>query len=55
MATPQTVAYPHSNARAELGVKQVKRIIAENISTTGVLDEDAFHKAILKFRIFLDL
>ena len=45
-----SVANPHSNARAEVGVKQVKRITAENISTTGSFDEDAFHKAILTYR-----
>ena len=45
-----SVANPNSNTRSELGVKQVKRIMMENVSTTGSLHEDAFAKAILSYR-----
>ena len=45
-----SVANPHSNSKAELGVKQVKGIMMENVSTTGSLHEDAFAKAILSYR-----
>ena len=45
-----SVANPHANARAELAVKQVKRIMTDNISSSGSLNEDAFHKAILAYR-----
>merc|ERR1712030_6386 len=44
------VAFPHSNCRAELAVKQVKRIITSNCSPSGSLDVDKFHKAILSYR-----
>ena len=39
---------PHSNARA--GLKQVKHIMPDNVSTTGSLHEDALAKAILMYR-----
>ena len=45
-----SVANPHANARAEIAVKQVKRIMTDNTSATGSLDEDAFQKAILSYR-----
>lgn len=45
-----SVANPHANARAELAVKQVKRIMMDNVSSSGSLDLDAFHKAILAYR-----
>ena len=45
-----SVANPNSNTRSELVVKQVKRIMMENVSTTGSLHEDAFAKAILSYR-----
>ena len=45
-----SVAFPHSNCRAELAVKQVKRIITSNCSPSGSLDVDKFHKAILSYR-----
>ena len=45
-----SVANPHSNCRAELAVKQVKRIISDNCSTSGSLNTDGFHKALLSYR-----
>ena len=45
-----SVANPHSNCRAELGVKQVKRMITDNCGPSGSLDVDSFHKAILSYR-----
>ena len=45
-----SVAFPHSNCRAELAVKQVKRIITSNCSSSGSLDVDMFHRAILSYR-----
>ena len=45
-----SVAFAHSNCRAELAVKQIKRIITSNCSPSGSLDVDKFHKAILSYR-----
>ena len=45
-----SVANPHSNCRAELGVKQVKRMITDNCGPSGSLDVDSFHRAILSYR-----
>ena len=45
-----TVANPHANAKAEIGVKQVKRIMADNVGPTRTLNEDSFQKAILAYR-----
>ena len=45
-----SVANPHSNCRAELAVKQVKRIITENCGPSGTLDVDSFHRALLSYR-----
>ena len=45
-----SVAFPHSNCRAEIGVKTVKRLITSNTSPTGELDTDAFRVAILQYR-----
>ena len=45
-----SVAYPHSNTRAELGVKTAKRLIASNTSPNGDLDTDAFQRAVLQYR-----
>ena len=42
-----SVAFPHSNCRAKMGVKTVKRMITDN---TGELDTDAFQRAILQYR-----
>ena len=45
-----SVAHPHSNCRAELGVKTVKRIITENTNPNGELNTDRFQKAMLQCR-----
>ncbi|XP_071478837.1 uncharacterized protein [Diadema antillarum] len=45
-----SVAYPHSNCRAEVAVKSVKRLIMSNTSPTGALDTDAFQRAMLQYR-----
>ncbi len=45
-----SVAFPHSNCRAEVGVKTVKRLITGNTGKDGAIDIDAFQKAILQYR-----
>ena len=45
-----SVANPHSNCRAELAVKQFKRLITENCGSAGTLNVDSFHRAILSYR-----
>ena len=45
-----SVAYPHSNCRAEVGVKTAKRIIADNTAANGDLDTDTLQRAILQYR-----
>ena len=45
-----SVAYPHSNQRAELGVKSMKRMIRENTSSGGSLDNDRFLQALMMYR-----
>lgn len=45
-----SVAFPHSNCRAEIGVKTVKRLITSNTSPTGKLNTDAFRIAMLQYR-----
>lgn len=45
-----SVANPHSNARAEIGVKTVKRALAGNTPENGNLDTDAFQRAMLTYR-----
>ena len=42
--------FPHSNQRAELGVKSAKRMLRENVSTSGTLDTDKFKRALLTHR-----
>ena len=49
-----STTFPHSNCRAELGVKQVKRIIMDNTSPFGSLDVDSFHRAIMSYRNTVD-
>ena len=45
-----SVANPHCNCRAELAVKQVKRLITENCGPSGSLDVDSFHRTMLSYR-----
>ncbi len=45
-----SVAFPHSNCRAEIGVKTVKRLITNNTYVHGSLDTNAFQQAILHYR-----
>ena len=42
--------FPHSNTRAEIGVKTIKRLIMENCGSDGSLDTDKFQRAILQYR-----
>ena len=45
-----SVAYPHSNCRAELGVKTVKRLIMNNTNSSGEIDIPKFQRAMLQYR-----
>ena len=45
-----SVAFPHSNSRAEIAVKTVKRMIMENTNPRGSLDTDRFQRAMLQYR-----
>ena len=42
--------HPHSNQRAELGVKIAKRILRENTDASGSLDNDKFARALMNYR-----
>ena len=42
--------YPQSNGRAELGVKTAKRILYDNISSRGTIDNDKVAQAIMQYR-----
>ena len=44
-----SVAFPHSNCRAEIGVKSVKRIITDNTTPNGSLDTDSLQHAVLQY------
>ena len=45
-----SVAYPHSNCRAEIAVKSVKRMLTDNTDQSGSLNTDAFQRAMLQYR-----
>ena len=45
-----SVAFPHSNCRAEVGVKIMKRLLADNLGPNGELDTDKVQRAILQYR-----
>ena len=42
--------FPHSNCRAEIAVKSIKRLLMENIGPNGTLNTDKFQRAILQYR-----
>ncbi|CAE1161919.1 unnamed protein product [Acanthosepion pharaonis] len=49
-----SVAFLHSNCRAELGVKTVKRLLMDNTSPSGTIDTVSFQRAMLQYRNTLD-
>ena len=49
-----SVANPHANCRAEIGVKTVKRMLMDNTSPNGSIDVDRFQRAMLVYRNAID-
>ncbi|KAK3752546.1 hypothetical protein QZH41_003484, partial [Actinostola sp. cb2023] len=47
---PSSVAFPHSNCRAEIGVKTAKRLITNNTDSHGSLNTNTLQQAILQYR-----
>ena len=45
-----SVGFPHANTRAELAVKSAKRLLRDNVSPTGGLDNVAVTRAVLTYR-----
>ena len=45
-----SVSFPSSNGRAELAVKTAKRLLMDNISPNGSLDNDGMVRALLVYR-----
>lgn len=45
-----SVSFPSSNGRAELGVMTAKRLLMDNISSTGKLVTDGMVRALLAYR-----
>ena len=45
-----SVAFPHSNCRAEVAVKTAKRLIRDNAGPQGSLDTDRFARALMQYR-----
>ena len=45
-----SVSFPSSNGRAELAVKTAKRLLMDNVSPTGKLDNDGMVRALLTYR-----
>lgn len=45
-----SVAFPHSNCRAELAVKTAKRLIRDNVGPHGSLETDKFACALMQYR-----
>ena len=41
---------PHSNCRAEVGIKTIKRLITGKVGKDGAINIDAFQEAILQYR-----
>ena len=41
--------FPHSNCKAEVGVKTIKWLTTNNVGPGGNLNMDKFHKAILQY------